>query len=1236
MNDETMKLNDSASDETRGENFGELNAFEDFNNPDSIPSAAQKLASDVTLPVPLPEADGPEDTQAISSEDASALTTKVAASDENGTQPVGAASADVPVQMGEPLGLTDENAAENTAAEEAPESEGAPSVEAPAGEQAAEMKKEATQPVKIPQSSPAWFSEIASFNEKTAGSAPKPPTAQPSRDDYFTGAWVKPASAQKNGESTWNTKPYGAWMPPGAPKPPVLQDDIPTIPPEVSPPAPISNSQPLPLKRVTETDPAATQLSTSAFAQRQEDKTSGTQPVRVAAAKSPRPAESKAQAARVPSQTKPVSPKLAKRKSFKSALPFLFVFLALLFIGFIFVGFQYFRIASTLPSVAELRSRASQFETTRILDRRGNILYEINDPNAGKRTYVPLEKISPYLIAATIATEDKEYYNHPGFDLLALARALWTNYTSGEIVSGASTITQQLARMLLLREERFEQTYDRKAREIILAAEITRRYSKEEVLELYLNEIFYGNLSYGIEAAAETYFNTTAADLQLWQSSFLAGLPQSPAVYDIYNNREATLTRNKSVLVLMYELSSEKNCIFIGKDLDRVCVSANDALNAADTLEAYTFTQNTNSMRFPHWVVYIQSLLESQYDSQTIYHSGFTIYTTLDPDLQETAQRAVQEQLATMTANNATNGAVVAIDPNTGEILAMVGSADFYNEAISGQVNMALTETRQPGSSIKPITYLAAFEKDWTPSTLIWDIPASFPPSGRADDPSAPYEPVNYDGRFHGPVTVRSALANSYNIPAVKALQYVGIYDDPNTRTEDGFIAMAKRLGITSLTREDYGLSLTLGGGEVSLLQMTGAYSVLANEGKRVAPVAVTKVVDYTGKVVYEYTPPEGDQVVRAAHAYLITSILSDPDARAPMFGRDSILNLPFPAAAKTGTTNDFRDNWTLGYTPDLVVGVWVGNADYSPMVNTTGISGAAPIWARVMEYGINLLKGGAATPFTQPQDVVARTICSISGTEPSDYCPRTRTEIFASDQLPPTKEHDLWAKVQIDGWTGLRASAACSDFAKEELVVNVTDKDAIRWLKTTNQGKNWAHENGFPDPFVILPERECRADDPRAIIDMVTLADGRTISENPFKIVGVIDATANFKDFRIDWGEGEKPAEWNTLVDWETTPVRSAQEIYEWDLTDITAEIVTVRIRLRSTTDTQVEKKYTMRLAVPTPTPTPTEVPTLTPTPTPTLMPTPTPTPTPPIETPVPPPTATPGEPTVPSDENP
>ncbi|MEN6556065.1 MAG: transglycosylase domain-containing protein [Anaerolineaceae bacterium] len=1317
MKEDPMRKNDADPDDTGRNGFGELNSFQDFDNPDRTPPSAEQDTQETTVPgIPAADLEAQARTEKLkpgadssesSTEDAESLTEdlpedaaepspiKAGQAENAATVPVpaldsaaaqnaetlpipihpeaelesaptvlvsvsdsaAAQSAEtVPVPVNEeseaenavtmlasvpdaaaaqsaetvPLPMNEADQAENaqTVPLSVPDSAEAQPAEAPAQPGSPETKREATQPLEIAKTAApeptAWFSEIASYDEKV-GSAPKAPAPKPAqpRGDFFTGDWVRPKPAQTAPTGTWNTKPTGAWIPPAAP-----QDNIPTIPPAVSVPPLASGGQPLPIKKVTETDPGATRLSPSAFSQRQASKAQGAQPAPASGRQAPM---DKAQTRRSPVQAKPSQAAPAKKKAAKALLPVLFVILALIFVGMLFVGVQYFRIASTLPSVAELRSRASQFETTRILDRRGNILYEINDPNMGKRTYVPLDKISPYLIAATIATEDKEYYNHPGFDLVALVRALWTNYTSGEIVSGGSTITQQLARMLLLQEERFEQTYDRKAREIILAAEITRRYSKEEVLELYLNEIFYGNLSYGIEAAAETYFNTPASDLQLWQASFLAGLPQSPAIYDIYNNRDATLTRNKAVLVLTYELSNEKNCIYIGENLEKVCVSANDALNAADTLEAYPFTQNTNSMRFPHWVVYIQSLLESQYDSQTIYHSGFTIYTTLDPELQDLAQRAVQEQLATMTANNATNGALVAMDPNTGEILAMVGSADFYNDAISGQVNMALTETRQPGSSIKPITYLAAFEKDWTPSTLIWDVPGSFPPSGREDDPSAPYEPVNYDGRFHGPVTVRSALANSYNIPAVKTLQYVGIYDDPNTNSEDGFIAMAKRLGITSLTREDYGLSLTLGGGEVSLLQLTGAYSVLANEGKRVAPEAITKVVDYTGKVVFEYNAPEGDQVVRAAHAYLITSILSDANARAPMFGRDSILNLPFAAAAKTGTTNDYRDNWTLGYTPDLVVGVWVGNADYSPMVNTTGISGAAPIWARVMEDGINLLKGSAATPFTQPQDVVERTICSASGTEPSDYCPSQRTEIFASDQLPPSKEHDLWAKVQIDGWTGLRASAACSDFAREELVVNVSDKDAVRWLKT-DPGKNWAQDNGFPDPFVILPERECRADDPRAVIDMVTLTDGRTITENPFKIVGVIDATANFKEFKIDWGEGEKPGEWNTLVDWENTPVRSAEEIYSWDLTGVTAEIVTVRIRLRSTVDTQVEKRFTLHLAVPTPTPTPTEVPTETPTEIPTV----TPTPTPPLETPEPPPTPTPGETLPPSDENP
>ncbi len=614
-----------------------------------------------------------------------------------------------------------------------------------------------------------------------------------------------------------------------------------------------------------------------------------------------------------------------------------------------FLVYQYFSIASVLPSVDDLRQRASQFETTRILDRNGNVLYEMIDPNAGRRTYVTLDKISPYLISATLATEDKDYYSNPGFDPLAILRALWQNYTSGNVVSGASTITQQLARALLLTPtERSEQTVQRKAHEIVLASEITRRYSKEEILELYFNEIYYGNLAYGIEAASETYFNTTADKLTLGQAAFLAGLPQAPSVYDIFTNRDATLVRQKQVLVLAYQDSQEKNCIFVTNDIQPVCIDATQATEAAQEIEQYKFTVHENDMRYPHWVNYIRSQLEAQFGAQTIYRSGFTVYTTLDPGLQDQAEQIVKAQVDSLADLNVQDGALVAIRPSTGEILAMVGSADFNNDAISGQVNMAISP-RQPGSSIKPLTYTAAFELGWTPSTLIWDVPSEFPPSGNANDSHPPYIPVNYDGTFHGPVTVRTALANSYNIPAVKTLQFVGIYDNQAGPGKPGLISFAKRMGITTLTRDDYGLSLTLGGGEVILLELTSAYGVFANAGRRMPPVSITKIVDYSGNVVYEYKPPAGDQVIRPEHAYLISSILSDNDARTPAFGLNSVLNLPFQAAVKTGTTNDFRDNWTLGYTPDLVVGVWIGNADYTPMVHSTGVTGAAPIWAQFL-----------------------------------------------------------------------------------------------------------------------------------------------------------------------------------------------------------------------------------------------------------------------------------------------
>ena len=906
----------------------------------------------------------------------------------------------------------------------------------------------------------------------------------------------------------------------------------------------------------------------------------------------------------------------------------LFGIVFLLLIGGTGLLFSYYSIARTLPNVEDLKNNASQFETTRILDRNGNELYEILDPNAGRRTYVPLSQISPVLVAATIATEDQEFYSHPGFDPAAILRALWQNYRTNGQGGGASTITQQLARALLLSpEERAQRTYSRKAREIILAAEITRRYSKDDILELYLNEIYYGNLAYGIEAASETYFGKTANQLTLAEASFLAGLPQSPSVYDIYTNRDATLARQQQVLVLMYGLSQTKGCIKVSNSDVPICVDELAAASAANEMKTRGFNSPNINTRYPHWVNFVREQLEAQYDAQTIYRSGFTVYTTLDATLQDQAQTLVTDQIAQLADKNAHDGALVAIRPSTGEILAMVGSPDFYNEAISGQINMANSPTRQPGSSIKPINYVAAFEKGWTPATLIWDVPSEFPPSGDPNDTREPYRPVNYDNKFHGPVTVRTALSNSFNIPAVKTLNFVGVYDDPTTPQKDGMVGMAERLGITSLTRPDYGLSLTLGGGDVSLLELTSAYSVFANYGKRIPPVSILKIVDFKNEVVYEYQPPAGEQVIRAEHAFLISSILSDNEARSWMFGRNSVLNLPFQVAAKTGTTNDFRDNWTLGYTPDLVTGVWVGNADYTPMVNTTGLTGAAPIWSQFMQFAVPYVANNAPTPFTIPPGIIEKVICASSGTEPSNTCRGgERNEFFASDQPPLPKNQDLIRRANIDTWTGLFASDACKDYSEEQMVLNVNDQWARKWLRT-DDGRAWLEANDLPRNPFYAPDRDCNDSDPRPVLEFQTPTNGNTITQTTLPINGVIDAkNGGFTGWRLEYANGADPsdADWTVLAQGNNAFPQPGL-IYTWDLTTVQATQVTLRLYLMNGDEYFAEKKVVLNLSLPTPTPTPTLSPTaIPPTAFPTdtsipviITPTESPTPFPPTDTP-------------------
>lgn len=1006
------------------------------------------------------------------------------------------------------------------------------------------------------------------------------------------------------------------------------QDDIPyrgatragpsrRTPTPTPPPIPLDkDNMPLP-RRVDEVDLGSTRVSPAAYEPTSRHR-NGAPPTRSASA--PRP-----------SQPPPARPTVSLSWMsgwggclLRAFVLSLFGLVVLAILGGSALLISYYRIARTLPSVDDLRNRTSQFETTRILDRNGNPLYEILDPNAGRRTYVTLDRISPVLIAATIATEDQDFYTHPGFDPWAILRALWVNYRTEGEGGGASTITQQLARALLLSpEERAQRTYLRKAREIILAAEITRRYSKDEILELYLNEIYYGNLAYGIEAAAETYFGKTANQLTLGEASFLAGLPQSPAVYDIYTNREATLARQQQVLVLMFVLSQQDGCIAVSNSEVPICVDQVTAVNAANEIKNRAFTPPNINARYPHWVNFVRSQLEAQYDAQTIYRSGFIVYTTIDPALQNEAQRIVSEQVALLADKNAKNGALVAIEPSTGEILAMVGSPDFNNEAISGQVNMATSPTRQPGSSIKPITYVAAFEKGWTPSTLIWDVPSEFPPSGDPNDPREPYKPVNYDGRFHGPVTVRTALANSFNVPAVKTLDFVGIYDNPATPEKDGMIAMAERLGITSLTRPDYGLALTLGGGDVSLIDMTSAFSVFANGGRKVPPVSILKIVDFQGNVIYEHQPPEGEQVIRPEHAYLISSILSDNEARAWMFGRNSVINLPFPAAAKTGTTNDFRDNWTMGYTPDLAVGVWVGNADYTPMVNTTGLSGAAPIWSQFMQYAVPYVTNNNPRPFGIPPGITERIICNLSGTEPSQWCRGgQRSEFFASNQLPPPRSEDLITRTTIDTWTGLIAGDACPDFAEEVMVTNVNDEWARKWLKT-GDGRAWLESHDLPRNPFFKPERECSSDDPRPILQFSNLKDNDIITESPLDIRAVINVTkGDFTGWRLEYGRGDDPSEWTILAEGRDK-FEQPENLYKWDLDDLDADRITLRLYLMNGEDYYAEKRIFLTFNLPTPTPEPTLTPTPVPptapptdtpvpaTPTPSLTPSPTETPT-------------------------
>ena len=613
------------------------------------------------------------------------------------------------------------------------------------------------------------------------------------------------------------------------------------------------------------------------------------------------------------------SKKTAEKSSFFANFKKKIILLSIIFIvlSFLFVSIAVAIIARGLPDPNKLIDRELA-QTTKIYDRSGEtVLYEIHGDQ--QRTLVDINELPDYIKWASIAVEDKNFYKHNGVSVWGILRGVIWQKIRGKRVQGGSTLTQQFIKNAVLTNER---TVTRKIKEWILAYKLEQKFSKDEILQLYLNEIPYGSTAYGVEAASQKYFAKTAKDLSLAEAAILAALPQAPSTYSPYgNNRDLLINRQHVILNLMVEQNY---------------ISEEDADNAKNF--ELIFKKQSSNIKAPHFVMYIKEFLSEKYGEKMIEQGGLKIITTLDLYKQEIAEEVIVELGEKNNKNyQATNAALISIDPKTGQILAMVGSRDYFSDEIDGQVNIT-TSLRQPGSSLKPLIYASTFLKGLSPDTILYDVVTNF-----SQDEEDPYEPHNYDSEEHGPVSIRKALAGSLNIPAVKAIYIAGV---------DNVLTLARDVGYTSLEDKDrFGLSLVLGGAEVQLLEHTNAYSAFAREGN-ISPIAsILKIEDKEGNVIEEWHE-ESRKVLDPKVARAINDILSDNNARAYAFGESNWLTLrDRPVAAKTGTTNDYRDAWTIGYTPSLVTGVWVGNNNNDEMKRgAAGGAVAAPIWNAYMK----------------------------------------------------------------------------------------------------------------------------------------------------------------------------------------------------------------------------------------------------------------------------------------------
>lgn len=669
----------------------------------------------------------------------------------------------------------------------------------------------------------------------------------------------------------------------------------------------------------------------------------------------------------------------------------------------------YKQVNKDLPNAAQVSAKT--FQTTRIYDRNGTLLQEVDNPDFGWRSYVPYDKISPYLINATVSSEDSTFWTNEGVEPLAVVRGAVINF-SGAGSSGGSTITQQLVRGIYPDQiSALDVSLTRKAREAMAAVALARQYSKTDIMTMYLNQIYYGARSYGIESASQTYFNKNASDLTLAEASMLAGLPQAPSDYEPSDPDKFEIAKRRQ----QYVLNQMVKYRYITRD--EATAAFNEPLHPKNE-------RTGQIVNAPHFTEYVKNYVIEHYGEQALY-SGLQITTSIDLNLQAQAEQIVASGVADMQQYEYNNGAMVVMVPWSGEVLAMVGSADFNSALINGQVNYA-TSLIQPGSSIKPIVYTAAFEKGWNPATVMMDVPTTWKVEGQPD-----YQPNNYTGQSYGAVPIRIALSNSLNIPAVKATDFVGV---------QGVMDTARKMGIVSSLQQDagyYGLSFGLGAGEVKLIEHTNAYATLANNGTYVPANPIKEIKDSQGNVLFKLdenqVKKESKQAVPAGNAFQVTSILTDNDARSMVFTKDNLFgntqtDLGRPTAAKSGTTEDWKDLWTMGYTTDVAIGVWVGTSGGSGQGSVheiDGIQAAGPIWRNMMlamhnnpDYS-KLLMGPGGQPvakdFPVPSTVSKVDLCATTGHKAGDG--KTTKDWVVQGQAPTASCNQIspYEKEQLD-----------------------------------------------------------------------------------------------------------------------------------------------------------------------------------------------------------------------------